>query len=255
MKVTIYQSNINTYLNEVYIENSLININETIESFNKLIKDRELSFTEYIEILNKIYNIQITDNDLLKISSIILKNNTKYTILNTDIIYNITKRTEINYNFKYYNESYKLYIKVAFTNDNDIDFKHKYNTDEISKLINEKKIILISFIPEEESNSYYDNYIEIEKLYPLNNITTDNFINIKKINKDYIPALYSFLKEQFTIDKLKKDLSIYLDTTNKKLEVVENYIKNIQESYNIKINKFNNITKECIKTRKRKISD
>ena len=94
MKTKIYQSDVNNYYNEVYIENSLININNTIDNFNKLINNDNMTFDEYIDTLNKIYNIKLSNNDLLQISSYILRNTAKCIILNTDIVQDITRRIE-----------------------------------------------------------------------------------------------------------------------------------------------------------------
>ena len=70
MKTRVYQSGIDSYFNEMYIENALLNIEDTINLFEKLINNDNISFADYIDTLSKLYNINITDNDLFKISSI-----------------------------------------------------------------------------------------------------------------------------------------------------------------------------------------
>ena len=123
MKIKIYLSNIDIYNNEFYIDNALININNTIEAFNKLIEDNNIKVNEYIDTLCKIYNIKITNQDLLRISSIILEENSKCTILDTDIVTEITKRIENKNCFEYIKEKHNLNILVAFTDNNIITNK------------------------------------------------------------------------------------------------------------------------------------
>lgn len=187
------KSNLYPYINE-----------ESILLFNKLIINNH-SFNEHINILNKLYKVQITDNDLIKISSIILGNIPKTIILNTNIFIDVTKQALINNLFKYYNAYHKLKIKIAYTNDNIISPKHIYTYNEIIKLINKNKIVLLEFILDiEEDNLYYDDY-EYRELYPLNNITYDNFINTQYIDKKYIPYIKTYLNNYFTKEKLSQD--------------------------------------------------
>lgn len=188
MKSTLYQ-----YINK-----------ESILLFNKLIEDN-ISFKEYINILNRLYKVQITNNDLIKISSIILKDTPKVIILNTNILIDVTKQELISNYFKYYNHYHKLKIKIAYTNDNIINPNHIYTYNEIIKLINNNKIVLLEFILDiEEDNLYYDDY-EYRELYPLNNITYNNFINTLYINTKYIPYIKTYLNKYFTKEKLSQD--------------------------------------------------
>lgn len=177
---------------------------ESLILLNKLVINN-ISFKEYIDILNKLYKIEITDNDLLKISSIILEDIPKTIILNTNIFIDVTKQELIKNTFKYTNKYHRLKIKIAYTENNIINPKHIYTYNEIIKLINNNKIIILEFILDiEKDNLYYDDY-EYRQLYPLNNITYDNFINTKYINTKYIPYIKIYLNKYFTKEKLQED--------------------------------------------------
>lgn len=187
------KSNLYQYLNE-----------ESITLFNNLLIKNN-TFKEYIDILNKLYKIEITEYDLIKISSLILEDTPKVIILNTNILINVTKQKQIDNHFKYYDHYHKLNIKVAYTNDNILNPKHKYTYNEIINLINKNKIVLLEFIIDlKEDNLYYDDE-EYRELFPLNNITYNNFTNAKYISKKYIPYIKTYLDNHFTKEKLSKD--------------------------------------------------
>lgn len=242
MKSKIYQNSIDSYFNEIYIENELATVTKTIELFNKLIEDDTIPFDEYIDIINFLYDVQITDNDLLKISSFILGGPAKSTILKTTITKEITT---------YFDQpkSLEVEVKVAFTDEQEIDLNYKYSANELIEMIDRRKIILLDFVIEEELT--YNKEITFYELYPLNNITSNNFINIKKIN---LPEIIIFLKKYFTVDKLKRDLTYYTTITEQKLEHIENYLNSLQAKYLEKSNKLAQITKQCKKIKERKMS-
>lgn len=249
MKAKFYLSGINNYYNDIYIENALVNINETTSLFSKLICDKELGFNEYIDIINRIYSVQINDNDLFKISDFILGGKVINAILATDVMGFITTKIEINNNFEYVTKENKLYVKVAFSHFDDIDLEHEYSILEIKKLIRDKKIVLLDFVTDDDCCEYEDG-----DLYSLSNVTSNNFTNLKYINEEYIPAIMSFLKGYFTKDRLEEDFANYIKDVEAKLDIVESYIMNVCSGYSFKLEKYNNIISECKKIRKRKIS-
>ena len=246
MKTKIYQSDVNNYYNEVYIENSLININNTIDNFNKLINNDNMTFDEYIDTLNKIYNIKLSNNDLLQISSYILRNTAKCIILNTDIVQDITRRIENKNNFEYIEEPHSIYIKIAFIDNYIINNNHKYSINEILELINNNKIVLLELILDEDSDELCNNEVDLNGIYPLIDIT-NKFNNLKYIRNEYIPYIIIYLKEYFSVNKLKQDLNKYLIDTKEKLEYIESYLKNIQDTYYTKIKKYDSIINNCYK--------
>lgn len=187
------KSNLYQYTNE-----------ESITLFNKLLL-KNITFKEYIEILNKLYKIEITEYDLIKISSLILEGSPKVIILNTNIFIDVTMQELINNYFKYSNKYHKINIKIAYTNDNIITPKHIYTYNEIISLINKNKIVLLEFIIDiKKDNLYYDDE-EYRELYPLNNIINNNFTNTKYINQKHIPYIKTYLENHFTKKKLSKD--------------------------------------------------
>jgi len=254
MKINVRQSNIDSYQDYLYMEYAVANINKTIDLFCRLIKEDNISFYEYINIINRIYKVQITNNDLLRISSIILGGPSKSTILNTDMMYDIIKHIEVTNYFEYYQKEDNLYLKVAFTDDKDIDFNHRYSSGEINEMINNKKIVFLDFVLNEEDDMNFYEEDEINGLSPINNVTGDNFINLLDIREDYIPSVITYLKSYFTIDRLKSDLDNYIRITKVKLDTLENYIKKKQSSKFTRVNKYNSILREVNKIKKRKIS-
>lgn len=252
MKTRVYQSGIDSYFNEMYIENALLNIEDTINLFEKLINNDNISFADYIDTLSKLYNINITDNDLFKISSIILGGNTSEIILDTDITYDVTRRIENNNIFTYNDEIHKLYVKVAYIDS--IDAHHKYTYNELIEMVNNKKIVVLNFILDEESDDYCDDEISVHGLLPLGSIISNNFSYLKYIRNDYIPYIYAYLKSYFTTDKLRKDLSAYLNATKEKLTNTENHISDVLTRYSSMIEKYNEINR-YIKKIQRKISE
>lgn len=252
MKTKFYQNDINAYHNEIYIENELININKKIDLFKKLMDNNDLPFEEYIKDINRLYNIQISDNDLYRICFYIFGSTPSSIILNTNITYTVTRQIQNNNNFSYTNEDHSLYIKVAYVNNDLLDSKHIYSIEEISALSDNKDIVILEYILDEESDNYCNDEIVINNLSPLNSITSNNFNNIKYINGDYIDAIYNFLKDYFTTSKLKKDLSLYIETTKDKLITLENYINTIINNYSIKIKQYNKISKEICRIKEKK---
>lgn len=252
MEAKVYQSDIDNYFNEAYIENALLNIEDTINLFDKLINNDNMPFTEYIDTLNKIYNINITDNDLFKISSIILGGIASEIILDTDIIYDGTKYIENNNVFTCSDEIHKFYVKVAYIDG--IDTTHKYTYNELMEMVNNKKIVILDFIFDGESKNYCDDKIIINELFPLCSITSNNFVNLKCVRNDYIPYIYSFLKDYFTVEKLKGDLYTYLNIIKEKLATTENYINDVLTIYSSKIKRYGEINKYIMKMQ-RKISE
>ena len=211
-----------------------------------------MPFNEYIDDIKKIYNVEITSNDLLRISSFILNGHTKCTILNTNIIFVTTRKIEVNGKFEYPEKEHNLYLKIVYTDDNITDFDYRYNIDEINKLINEKKIILLEFVLENENDLSHDD--EYEGLSPLSIITKNDFTKIKYIRNDYIPGTFMFFKSYFNADRLKSDLTEYISDVKQKLVVLENYINNSRTGHTLKLKKFDDITCEISKIRERKIS-
>lgn len=252
MKTKFYLSDINSYFNEAYIENGLANISNTIDLFNELIKNNDMPFNEYIDIINKIYDVKITDNDLFRICSIILGGTSNFVILNTDIICDITKRVEMDNSFKYFEEKHNLYLKVAFTDNTVLNFNHKYGISEITKMIEDRKIVLLEFVLEHEDDSYLD--IQYEGLSPIGDAIFSDFTNLKYIRKDYISSVMSFLKNYFTPSKLRYDLNNYINDVKTKFDMIENHIDNVCTNYSLKLKNLENITLECRKIRERKIS-
>lgn len=241
MKVKLHECYINTYFNEIYVENELSEINDTIYLFTFLINDEELSFDNYIASIKRLYNIQFTDNDLYRICSFILGGTAKKVILDTDMVCTATKRIEINNSFKYSEQDFPLYIKIAYTNDCNIDFNHRYSYDEIKFLIDNNKIVLLDTIITEEDDSYLYDY-EFNDIYPLCNIT-NNFSNLKYISDTYVPFVYKFLKNYFNKDRLKSDFTNYMISVKTQLNILENHINNVYNGYFLKINRLDNVIK------------
>ena len=79
-----------------------------VDIFEKLISNYDMPFNEYIDDIKKIYNVEITSNDLLRISSFILNGHTKCTILNTNIIFVTTRKIEVNGKFEYPENAHNL---------------------------------------------------------------------------------------------------------------------------------------------------
>lgn len=246
MITKLKQSNINIYYNELYIKNELLNITNTINLFNKLITDNNIPFNEYIDILNTLYKIEITNHDLIKISSLIFSNTSKTTILHTNEIYTITKQIEDDHNFHYIEENHNLNIHISFINDKDIDYNHTYTIEEINNLINNKKIILLDLVIDEDPK-----YNNTNKLIPLSNITSNNFIKIKLVKEEYIPAVTKFLKNYFTKEKLKQELSTYITITKHKLNSLEETLNNIHKNYIVKENSYSEIKSICKEVKKK----
>jgi len=171
---------------------------------------------------------------------------------NTDIIFVTTSQIEVNGMFEYTEKEHFLYLKVAYLDDNIIDFDHKYSINEVNRLINEKKIILLEFVLEDDTNLSHDD--EYEVLSPLSMVTKNNFTNFKYIREDYIPSIFLFLKSYFNTDRLRSDFADYLNDTKLKLVVLENYIKNSRTGHSLKLKKFDEITREISKMKERKIS-
>lgn len=252
MKTRVYQSGIDSYFNEMYIENALLNIEDTINLFEKLINNDNISFADYIDTLSKLYNINITDNDLFKISSIILGGNTSEIILDTDITYDVTRRIENNNIFTYNDEIHKLYVKVAYIDS--INTTHKYTYNELIEMVNNKKIVVLNFILDEESDDYCDDEISVHGLLPLGSITSNNFANLKYIRNDYVPYIYSYLKSYFTVERIKRDFYTYLSITKDKLITTENHISDVLARYSSKVKRYEKINKSIGKIQ-RKISE
>ena len=224
--------------NEIYIKNELVNVISTIDSFKELISNKDIEFDEYINIINSIYDVELSNYDILKICNDIFKVPCKTTILNTNLQGVIINQIEKNNKFEYIEEQYPLDINIAFTNDIDIDVYHTYNISEITKLIKERKIILLDFII--NGNSYYD--YEEYNLYPLNNITYEGLLSIERIDKDYIPSVRKTLNNYFTTDKLKQDLNEYITEVKDKLTYLDKYIDDTKTSYKQKLKEYDKVS-------------
>ena len=238
MKSRLYKSSINSFFSDTYIINQIINTNNTIDTFYKLIYDDDITFDEYVLNIKKIYDITITDNDLIRIASFIFGKNTKIAIINTDILCDVIDRIEIDNCFEYIAKKDNLYIKIAF-NDNDILLDHIYTYTEILNLINTNKIILLELIPFNEN--YSDDIYEYNNLFPLKNITDGKLNEYKYINEIYLPYIYAYLKNFFSKDKLKSDLALYLKDLKIKLTILENFIRSSKIGYNNKLNTYEEI--------------
>ena len=84
MKTRVYQSGIDSYFNEMYIENALLNIEDTINLFEKLINNDNISFADYIDthyqaysnMINELKTKTIRDMDIAYSSTILDVHNT-----------------------------------------------------------------------------------------------------------------------------------------------------------------------------------
>ena len=186
MKIKIRENNINNYNDYKHIEKELIQINKNLDLFNKLITDKKINYNDYINIINKLYNIQLNDNDLIRISSLVLGEPSKVTILKSNMIYDAISQININNYFEYIEKQQKLYLKVAYTDNKIINFKHTYTPSEILKLIKNKKIVLLEFVLEEDNDlDFYEEY-EFNGLCPIKSTTLDNYYIINNPNKNYL---------------------------------------------------------------------
>lgn len=254
MKVKIRKSNINMYYNDLYIENEVRNIIKTLEMFDKLTTDDAIPFNQYIDAIDKIFNIQMTYTDLIKISSVILGNNSKISIFETDLIGDVIKRVEINNTFKYLEEEHKLSVIVAFSDDNNINYNCVFCHEEIVKFVKSKKIILLDYVLNEEDDSYTFDEYQFSELYPLSVIVYNNFINLKIISSDYIEAIYIYLKSYFTKEKIKEYYDEYINDLRLKLNVLENHIKCVKDRYSLSLRNLNDIIGSCNKIKEKRIS-
>jgi len=244
MKIKLKTTNIDSYYGQIYMENALININRTILLFDKLLNDDNIPFEEYIDIINRIYKVQITNNDLLRISSIILDDNCKCAIIKTNMMYDVISGLEVTNYFEYFEEEYNLNLKIAFTDDDIIQYDHFYTSSEINNMIKDKKIVLLEFVLDEENDyDFYEEY-EYNGLSPINNIL-DLFTNIKDLNEEYVPSIQSYLKNFFTKDRIINDYKRYIHILNIKLDFLEKYISKINNYWFTKNNMFDNVLLEC----------
>lgn len=234
------------------MQNELMTADRTIDMFDRLIKDDNISFNEYIDIINRLYAVTITDSDIFGICSGILGDTAKVMIWDTDILYETTKRKEIDNHFEYYDARYNLYIKVAFT-DELSDRQHKYSYDEIIRLVNDKKIVILELIINDDDYPY-EEVEDFKALTSLKRITGNGFITLKYVKQEYVSEIYTFLKKYFSKDKLKNDFHYYIDDLNTKLNSLQEYISYIKKGYITKNLELDNILLDCNKLRQRKIS-
>ena len=135
-----------SYYNEFdYVINEIENI---INAFNLLlIKDfKSITDEEYFNIVNQFYDITFYKSDLLKILSIIDKENyDKYQWLNTKVIFITLESEGHGRDFSWWHETRQLKLELITPEGLVIDINHNYASEEIQEIFNNNKVYLFNY--------------------------------------------------------------------------------------------------------------
>lgn len=176
---------------------------------------KKLSNEEYYELINKVYDVKLDENDYLKAMSV--KNKIKYNrLINiwTYMTFNDIYREGHGKDFSYWNQLYQVGYLAFAIEDNNINNESILTKEEINKLIQDKSIVLIK----RKSRTIHEklDYNESLERIPIENLNcdiTDRYVPRIEgtiCNDDNFNYFITILRKRLTKKKILQDMKIYL---------------------------------------------
>ena len=117
--------------------------------------------------------------------------------------------------FSWWNEEVRINFKVAYTKDFKVDYEHAYSVDELRRLIDEKKILIISERSSDcdEKNYKKEKYQRFDKPYDDYSWKNDFFGETGK----YYPYTLRYIRSKLNKEKFLKLFKGHLENANKEI--------------------------------------
>lgn len=135
-------------------------------------------------------------------------------VIKTTMHTNVQKTEGNGSDYSWWNEEVGIDFKIIYTKDFDVDYEHFYTAEEIKKLINEKKIVIISR-EERDLISDEENYKK-EDYQMFDDAFDDYSMQYEFFNEGgkFYKYTLMYIKKQLTAEKLKTLFSNHLEHTS-----------------------------------------
>lgn len=175
-----------------------------------------LSNKDFYDKLNQFAYISCWDEvDCYKVLE--LAYDTKFlgeTVISTTMHTNVQKKEGHGHDFSWWNEEIGIDLRIIYSKDFNIEYDHFYTVEEIKKLIDEKKVVIIS-IMERDLSLGEENYKK--ESYQIFNCAFDDYdMQYEFFNEGgkFYKYTLMYIKEKLTTEKLKELFSNHLKHTN-----------------------------------------
>lgn len=181
----------------------------------------KLSDKDLYELLTKIYDIYLDEDDYLKMIS--KYNNKQYTFFHripTTITFYDTATEGHGRDFSWWQQLYQVYYIAATSDDMEFDYNKIYSKEEIKKMLHDKIIVILK----KESKPIGDNpKFKQEKFeaMPILDIDIKDYgDNMSKFVLNNFHLFGELLREEFTRRKVLKDMREFISILNKEIQDV-----------------------------------
>lgn len=207
----------NTETFKTKIQEYISILKEVVESdFDKL-NDKEL-----FELLSKVYNISLVEEDYLKILS--KYNNKNYTFIHripTTMTYTGRATEGHGRSFDCWEQLYQVYYLVATSDTFEFDYNKTYSKEELKKLISNKSIVIIK--QEEKAIDSDKDFIQekYESMHTLDGINTkEHRDNMSQFVLNNYNLFGELLRKKFTKKSVLNDLKKIIDDLNYEIQEI-----------------------------------
>lgn len=211
---------------------------EIFERFRKILKDyidiidnlvnqdfKKLSDEEFYDLLCKVYDISLMEDDYLKIIS--KRNGKKYnkfSEIGTFMGFTDVAREGHGRDFSWWKQLYQIRYAIAVAEDTEIEFNSAFLKEDIKKMIENKSIVIIERLLKPVSSDF--EVRETVEEMPLMNLNYQYFkvysgrMGGSIIKDENFSIVVSMLRKKFTKKRILKDMRDYVEELQNGIETV-----------------------------------
>ena len=194
-------------------------INGAESCLSMITSERELTDEQFYESLLKFAFItEWSEYDCYHVLE--LAHNLKFVgdeVIKTTMHANVQKTEGHGRNFSWWDEEVGIDFRILYTEDFIVDYEHFYTIEEIKKLINDKKIIIVS---EEKRNLAWDEKNYKEENYQRFDYAYDDYSMKHEFfdkNGKFYPYTLKYIRSNFDKKELIKLFKEHLDHSNREI--------------------------------------
>ncbi len=191
---------------------------------------KEWDENDYYNVLGLAYNLKFIGD----------------TVIKTSMHYNVQKSEGHGNNFSWWDEDMGIDLKVLYTEGFEVDEDHVYTVDEIKKLLDDKKIIILC--EEERDFDFDEDSYEHEEYFMFDYAYEDYNIYFEFFGEEgkYYKYTLKYIRSMVGKKELLKIYKEYLNYSIKEINEIKSLINDssIGEEYTKRLEKLNDLNNE-----------
>ena len=206
----------NAYEFKARLQQYISILKEVVESDFDELTDRELC-----ELLSKVYDISLDEEDYLKMLSIY--NNKQCTFIHripTTMTFTGTATEGHGRSFDWWKQLYQVYYLAATSDTFEFDYNKTYSKEEIKKLVSDRSIALLKKEEEAINDNKEFTQEEYEPLPTFDIYIKDYSDNISQFVLDNYSLFRELLRERFPKKAVLEDVKEMIDDLNEEMQEV-----------------------------------